>query len=48
MTGVGLASGGLVILKTAAFHGVEVFVTTMALDSIFARIDAAVTFAAES
>ena len=35
------------ILKTGAFHGVEEFITTMALDSIFARVDAAVTFAAE-
>ena len=48
MTGVGQTSGGPVILKTGAFHGVKEFPTTLALDGVFARVGAAIAFAADS
>ena len=47
MTGVGHANGDLVILKTGALHGVKEVITPLALDRVFARVGAAIAFAAD-
>ena len=48
MTSVGHTSGDLVILKAGAFYGVKEIPTALALDRVFARIGAAIAFAADS
>ena len=47
VTGVGHTSGDPVVLKTSAFHGVKENPTTLALDRVFARVGAAIAFAAD-